>query len=396
MLVIRAARAFDGERALPGPVSVFVADGRIVGLESGEAPVPDGWNLVEHPTATVLPGLFDLHSHLGGDSRDGALDRLPEYSPEQLDAVITDSLRRELAVGVTVVRDLGDRDWSVLHRRDRAADGLPAPTILAAGPPITSARGHCWRFGSEVVGPDRLRAAVRERAERGVNVVKVMGTGGTMTPGTDLMRCQFTLTELRLIVDEAHAAGLPVTVHAHNLPAVEQALAAGADGIEHCTCLTDRGVWISDDLLHRLAARQVAVCPTLGTDPDALPPPSVRELLERLGLTREVRLALVARAHRAGVRIVSGADSGISAAKPHGSLPAAVADLVAGGIPAAEALASATSLAADTVGLGGRKGRLRAGHDADLLLCAGDPLDRIEALTAVTAVMVAGTWADLA
>lgn len=395
-MVIRAARAFDGERVVPEPVSVFVADGRIVGVEPGAAPVPDGWRSVEHPTATVLPGLFDLHSHLGGDSRDGALDRLPDYSPDELDAVIDDSLRRELAAGVTVVRDLGDRDWSVLRRRDRVVDGLPAPAILAAGPPITSAKGHCWRFGSEAVGADQLRATVRERAERGADVVKVMASGGTMTPGTDVMRCQFTLAELRLIVDEAHAAGLPVTVHAHNLPAVEQALAAHADGIEHCTCLTDRGVEISDDLLHRLAARRVAVCPTLGTDPDALPPPAVRQLLEHFGATREVRLAHAARAHRAGVRIVSGADSGISAAKPHGSLPVAIADLVAGGVPAAEALASATSVAADAVGLGGRKGRLRAGHDADLLLCDGDPLDRIETLTAVTAVMIGGTWANLA
>ncbi|MFE3199967.1 amidohydrolase family protein [Embleya sp. NPDC059237] len=396
MLVIRAARAFDGEHALPGPVSVFVADGRIVALEPGEAHVPDGWEVVDHPTATILPGLFDLHSHLGGDGRDGALDRLPEYSAAELDAVIDDSLRRELAVGVTVVRDLGDRDWSVLRRRDRVPDGRAVPTILAAGPPITSAGGHCWRFGTQAGGPEQLRAAVRERAERGADVVKVMGSGGTMTPGTDLMHCQFTEAELRLIVDEAHAAGLPVTVHAHNLPAVEQALAAHADGIEHLTCLTEQGVRISDDLLDRLAARGIPVCPTLGTDPEALPPPAARELLERIGATREVRLAHVARTHRAGVRIVSGADSGISAAKPHGSLPAAVADLVFGGVAATDALASATSLAADAVGLGTRKGRLRAGHDADLLLCEGDPVSHIGALTAVRAVMVGGTWADLA
>ncbi|MFE2866056.1 amidohydrolase family protein [Embleya sp. NPDC059259] len=396
MQVIRAARAFDGERIVNGPVAVFVAQGRIVGLEPAGAPVPDGWQVVEHPGATVLPGLFDLHSHLGGDGLDGALDRLPDYSPDRLDAVITDSLRRQLAVGVTVVRDLGDRDWSVLRRRNRAADGTPAPRILAAGPPITSVGGHCWRLGGEAAGPDGLRAAVRERAERGADVVKVMGSGGTMTPGTDVMRCQFTLAELRLIVDEAHAAGLPVTVHAHGLSAVEQALDADADGIEHFTCLTDRGVRISDDLLHRLAVRRIAVCPTLGTNPDVVPPPAVREMLERIGATPEVRFGHVARAHRAGVRIVSGADSGISSGKPHGNLPTAIADLVAGGVAAAEAIASATSVAADATGLGDRKGRLRAGHDADLLLCAGNPLDRIEALTAVTAVMVGGVWADLA
>lgn len=394
MLAIRAGRGFDGERATPGGVVVLVDGGRIAAVHPVGVPPPDGVPVSDFLDATLLPGLIDTHVHLCGDSRHGALDRLPGLAEDELDAVIDEALRRQLAAGVTTVRDLGDRHWAVLQRRDRSA-AVPVTTILASGPPVTSVRGHCWHMGGEADGPAQLRSAVAERAERGVDVVKVMASGGALTPGTDVMRCQFTLDELRLVVDLAHAAGLPVTAHAHGLPAIEQALDAGVDGIEHCTGLTDTGVEISDGLLERLAAQGVAVCPTLGVTADAVPPPAVRELFERLGLSFADRRRHVARMHRAGVRIVSGADAGVSAGKPHGILPSAIADLVAGGVPADAALASATSVAAEACCLGARKGQLRPGYDADLLLVDGDPRRDIAALGRPVAVMAGGRWADL-
>ncbi|GAA2485049.1 amidohydrolase family protein [Streptomyces longisporus] len=248
-------------------------------------------------------------------------------------------------------------------------------------------------MGGAVEGPQQLRAAVRERVERGVDVIKVMGSGGVNTPGTDVARCQFTLDELRLVVDAAHAAGLPVTVHAHALAAVEQALDAGADGIEHCTCLTADGVRITDALLERLARQGTTVCPTLGKTAQAVPPPQVQTVMDRFGLSMEERQRAAARMHRAGVRLVSGADSGINAGKPHGIVPAAVAGLAAGGVPADAALATAMSLAADACGIADRKGRLRRGLDADLLVVRGDPLTDMTALADPLAVLVSGAWA---
>ena len=394
--VIRAARAFDGERAIAGGAAVFLEGALIVGVETPDVPIPDGWHLVDMPNATVLPGLFDMHCHLGADSHDGGLDRMATDDDDRLDEVIGDSLRHQLAAGVTTVRDLGDRRWSVVNRRDLARSGKAqdlSPTILAAGPPITTPDGHCAFMGGTVAGPEALRTAVRERIERGVDVVKVMGSGGALTPGTDVARCQFTFEELRLVVDTAHEGGLPVTVHAHALAAVEQALDAGADGIEHCSCVTADGVVITDDLLERLARLGVTVCPTLGKTPEGIPPPRVRELMARFGFNWEQRQQAAARMHRAGVRLVSGADSGISAGKPHGILPAGVADLVTGGIPAEAALATATSVAALTCGLGGQKGRLRPGYDADLLVVSGDPFADMTALGGVQAVLLAGAWA---
>ncbi len=211
-----------------------------------------------------------------------------------------------------------------------------------------------------------------------------------MTPGSDPLLCQFQLAELRVVVEEAHAAGLPVTAHAHGLPAVEQAVDAEVDGIEHCTCLTPSGIQLPDRLLERLASRGTVVCPTLGRAAGSAPPAAVRAIMQRTGVTWEARQAHAARMHGAGVRLVSGSDGGISPRKPHGVLPEAVADLVAGGVSAADALAAATWCAAQSCGLGKHKGRLRAGYDADLLLVDGNPLNDIGVLRRVSAVILNG------
>jgi imidazolonepropionase-like amidohydrolase len=184
-----------------------------------------------------------------------------------------------------------------------------------------------------------------------------------------------------------------VTVHAHALAAVEQAVRCGVDGIEHCTCVTEAGAEVSDRLLETLTRQRITVCPTLGVAPGAVPSAPVLALLERFRLTLEDRRRLAGRMHAAGVPLVSGTDGGISTGKPHGILPQAIAELVAGGVPTAAALASATSTAAEACGLGHRKGRLQAGYDADLLIIDGDPFDRIESLANPSGVMLDGRWA---
>ena len=395
MFGIRAGRAFDGERVVPGGAVVLVDDGRIAGVEPGTAPAPDGCEVLEVPGGTVLPGLVDAHVHLCADGTDGTLDRIGEPGTDAMMAVIEDSLRRHLAAGVTTVRDLGDRRFAVLDWRSSSASGSGVyPAVVTAGPPITSVGGHCASMGGEAAGQDRLRAAVRERAERGVDVVKIMTSGGFATAGTQVMLCQFALGELRIVVEEAHAAGLPVTAHAHGLPAVHMAMAAGVDGIEHCSFLTEEGIAQSGEDLARLAAAGTAVCPTVGTAGILVPPPNGVAMLGKLGMTMEqvvqMRKRRVAQMHAAGVRIVSGSDGGIAAAKPHGLLPVSVAFLVEGGVSTVAALASATALAADACGLGDRKGRLRAGYDADLLVVDGDPVADIGALGRPVAVFAAG------
>ena len=158
---------------------------------------------------------------------------------------------------------------------------------------MTSRSGHCHYLGGEVSGTGEIIGAMAERVERGADIIKVMASGGVNTPGTDVMRTQFTTGELQLIVDRAHAAGVPVTAHAHGTPAVEQAVAVGVDGIEHCSCVTDRGFGqVSDETVAALAQSRIAVCPTIGVHPQLMkaPPPAVKAMMARMGVTAEQML----------------------------------------------------------------------------------------------------------
>ncbi|MEX5720410.1 amidohydrolase family protein [Geodermatophilus maliterrae] len=384
----RAGTAFDGERFLRDGTLVLVEGSRILGVEPVTAPAPDGCAVTDVPGGTLLPGLVDTHVHLCADGSPRALDQVPELDTTRLDAVVTAAERATLRAGVTTVRDLGDHHWTVLDRAGRDGE---RPTVVAAGPPITSPGGHCWSMGGETSGIGALRRAVRERAERGAGVVKVMASGGLLTPGTDLTACQFTVEELRAVVDEAHRSGLPVTAHAHGLAAVERCVAAGVDGIEHCSCLTPSGVHLPPGLAAALVAGGTDVCPTVGFLPGVDPPPHVQARMAAAGTTVEGHLAHVADLHRAGVTLLAGTDAGIGPAKPHGQVAYAVADLVGPcGVPLAEALTAATSRAARACGLGGRTGRLAAGYDADLLVADGDVTADLTALQRPRVVVTRG------
>lgn len=386
----RADIAFDGERALAGGALVLVEDGVITGVKAGSAPVPEGYELTYLPGTALLPGLIDAHTHLCGNNAPDALDRLPGLSAGELDEAIGAALADQLAAGVTAVRDLGDRRWAVVDRHRRRPHG---PTVVASGPPITSTGGHCALMGGEASGIRRLRSAVRERADRGADLVKIMTSGGVMTPTTNVRACQFTVGEVRAVVDEAHRLGLAVTAHAHALTAVKQCVGAGVDGIEHCSCLGAGGMRTPPLLAAAIAAAGIMACPTLGHDlsqSGGLVPPQMKAVMERTGFTFEARRAQVADLYRSGVTLISGSDSGINPAKAHGILPLAVIELAECGVPATAALASATSAAADACGLTSRTGRLRAGLDADLLLVNGDPVTDITAIRDVRTVVSRG------
>ncbi|TDW19129.1 amidohydrolase family protein [Kribbella kalugense] len=382
-VAVRAERIFDGERFLDEDSVVLIEDTRITGITRE---VPTDWPVHELPGATILPGLIDAHVHLSADAGPGALDRLADTPADAVAATIEQSLRIHLAAGVTTVRDLGDPHDAVLRWRKTAAPDLP--TVVASGTPLTSKGGHCWSLGGEVTGPEEIRAAVRRRAEQGADVIKIMASGGVFTPGTDTMSPQFTADELAAATAEAHALGLPITAHAHALSAVQQALAVGVDGIEHCTCLTPQGVVIDDALSTGLADAGIAVCGTLGSDRSIVVPPAILEMVAKAGISEAALQQAVRRLSDGGVRIIAGSDGGIGPAKPHGLLPATLAEYVEAGIPAIAALIAGTSAAADALRV--QKGRIRPGADADLLVVQGDPTDDIATLATPTAVYLAG------
>ena len=386
-----AGRVFDGERLLPAGSSVLVDGGIIAAVLAPEEALPPGCPVVSYPDGTLLPGLVEMHAHLCCDSGPGALERIPAATDDEMVAVIAGSLRAQLAAGVTTVRDLGDRGYAVVDWRDAHRDDTTFPRVLGSGPPITTPGGHCANMGGEAAGAEALRQAVRARAGRSVDVVKVMASGGVNTPGSDAAAAQFDVDELRVIVEEAHRAGLPVAAHAHSSRSIRDALDAGVDVIEHASFVHESGFGPDPSIVADLAARRTPVCPTLGAFKDAPPPPAVLEMLRRTGMTLESRAAMFADLHRAGVVLVSGSDAGINPGKRHGVLPEALVGLAQAGVAATDVLASATSVAADTVGVASTTGRLRPGLSADLLVVAGDPLADITRVRDVQAVVVRGT-----
>lgn len=385
-IAIRAARLFDGHGPgyLLDPL-VLVEGGRVVEAGSCLEP-PPGVEVVDLGGLTLLPGLVDSHVHLALNATDEAVDHVTHADEAALLASMRAAAARTLAAGVTTVRDLGDRDYLSLRlREETAADPTAGPAILASGPPLTTPGGHCWFLGGEASGVDGVRAAVRERAERGADVVKVMATGGGITAGSAMHERQYGRAELRAAAEEAHRLGLPITAHAHSPEGIADVVAVGFDGIEHCTFYAEDGVRADEGLVRELAERGIAVSLTLGALPGGPPltPEQARQLPAFVAGLRMMR--------DAGVTLVCGSDSGIFAVKPHGGLAHSVAAMVdMAGLTPLDALRSATSVAARACGVGERKGMVAAGFDADLIGVEGDPLADPAALLDARAVFRAG------
>ena len=399
-MAVRCSRMFTGERFSEAPATVLVDGKKIIGVESGHVEVDESWEVAEYANATVIPGLIDTHVHLVADSEVGALDRVVDLERQALDAVITEGLRRQLLAGVTTVRDLGDRNYAVVARRDQQRNGKTGqvePTIVASGPPLTSIGGHCHYLGGEVANAAQISAAIRERADRRVDVIKAMASGGLLTPGTDVVRTQFSADDMRSIVEQAHGAGLPVTAHAHGLPAIEQSVDFGVDCIENFSCLTDKGFAFSDELADRIADQDIAISGVITPPPLtdlSEAPQAIRKLVAVTGLTplrvRELRADMLNRLHARGVRVVTGIDAGLNPWMAHGNLHIGVALLDEAGFSPAEILAAATSEAARVCGLAHRKGLLHEGFDADLVVVDGDPQVDLSALQRIRLVILAG------
>jgi imidazolonepropionase-like amidohydrolase len=380
-LLLHAARLFDGVSESHAEDSILIDGDTIVAIGAGLSAADA--EVVELAGATVLPGIVDTHVHLAFDASMTPVAALAERDDTAALAAMTDAARTAAAGGVTTVRDLGDRGYLTLELRGRA----DLPTILAAGPPLTTPSGHCHYLGG-VVGPgaDGMRAAVREHAERGVDIIKIMASGGVLTPGTKEECAQFSEDELRAAVDEAHRLGLPVTAHVHAVTAIAAAVAAGVDAMEHVSFWTEDGVDAREQLVQLIAASKIFVGSTLGVVPYpgfTGPPPAV-----------QARLPYIVASHmnmrKAGARMMVGSDAGISRAKPHDALRYAPAMLTTFGFTPVEALRTVTSGGAEACGLGDRKGRLAPGFDADLLVVDDDPLADPEALHRIRAVYLRG------
>ena len=386
-IAIRADQIFDGYRFHDGPVLIVVEDGRISAVDLEGARVPPDTTLVDLGESALLPGLVDAHSHLCWEPG-GEPEALAGDSYETLLGRARRHAEAALRSGITTIRDLGDRDFATLALREEYRRGTTlGPELLVSGPPLTRSGGHCWFLGGQADTAEALVDAVNEWAARKVDWIKVMATGGFTTTGTDPCRPQYTVDQLAALVEAAHRVGLPVTAHAHATAGIAAAVAAGVDGIEHCTFLTESGVTASPEVVKSIVGQGVWCGVTIPRVVPGMP-------ADIAALVRDVRRNIRSLMD-SGARVVLSTDAGVDPEKPHGVLPVELADLSRNGFTATEVLTGATATAAASCGLGHRKGRIAPGYDADLLAVAPGLDNDLAGLLDVKAVWRNGTQVAL-
>ena len=387
-MILRGATLIDGTGARPiRDRAVVVDDRRIAGIVADQAP-RDGGPALDLGGLTLLPGLINCHVHLclAGDA-DPSRTLLDEsYAATVVNAVAR--ARRTVEAGVTTVRDLGGREYAEIAVRDGIRAGLiPGPRLLCAGRAVCITGGHGWRLlGRQADGADDLRRAVREQLRAGADCIKLVATGGVMTPGVDPRAAQLTLDELRAGVEEAHRARRRAAAHAMADEGIAWCLDAGIDTIEH-------GVFLTEELAARMARQGTALVATL-IAPHAIVEgglaAGIPEFAVQKSVTlRERHLESFRLAMRAGVTIAAGTDAG-TPLNPHGTLVPELSLMVGAGMEPVQALRAATSVAARVLGLEAETGAIAPGLAADLIAVEGDPASDVKALDAVRLVIAGG------
>jgi imidazolonepropionase-like amidohydrolase len=388
--VLRAARWLDVRAGrLVSDATLVVQDGRISAMAG---PVPAGAQVIDLGDVTLAPGLIDLHTHLTFDIDPGWVNR--EVTETAADDALRGARNARLTAeaGFTTVRDLGSRDFTDLALgRAIEAGFIAGPHVLGAGHSLGITGGHCdttgfapgvrerdWRSGV-ADGPDEVTKAVRQQAKHGAKVIKICATAGVLSFEQSVGAQQFSDAEMRAAVEEAARHGLRVAAHAHGTEGIKAAVRAGVTSIEHGSLLDDEGIAL-------MKARGTYLVPTTylvdAIKLDALPAPIRAKAESVLPQAREN----LRRAIASGVKVAFGTDAAVY---PHGTNARELAVYVRLGMTPLQAIRSATTVAAEALGVEDR-GALATGLLADVIAVPGDPLRDVAAFQDVRFVMVGG------
>ncbi|MGP3998635.1 amidohydrolase family protein [Streptomyces sp. 8N706] len=381
------------DRVIAGPAVRVIGDGAVL-LDSGvitavgtaaelDTSVDPGVARLRCPGATVMPGLIDCHVHLAFDAGPDPIGAVTHAAPDELAAAMGRRAEQLTAAGVTTVRDLGDRDALTVTLRAAIESGATrGPRLVVATAPLTSRGGHCGFLGGEVTTDDDIRVRIARNAAAGADLIKVMASGGALTPsGPRMWESQFTPDQLRLIVEEADRYGLPVAAHAHGTDAIAHCVAAGVRTLEHCSWRTADGTVHDLEVTRRIVENDIAVCRCVSGD--------WRLFLEQLGPQRADAMTEVIRTMReAGVRFIAGTDAGVPGAR-FGDYVGMLEFFGSLGFSHAEILDMATVNSAHALGLTDT-GALAPGMRADLIVVDGDPRTEWDALRRIRHVFTAG------
>ncbi len=346
---------------------------------------------------TVLPGLIDLHTHLSGDPS-GEFWRAATTPPEYYTLIAAKNARITALAGFTTVRDLGSRTDQVTQSLRTATEQgiIPGPRIVTSARTISIVGGHgdvngfhqhvndVLASGYTCTGPVECSEKVRMASKYGADLIKITATGGVLSQQGRGLEEHFTAEEMEAIVDTAELLGLKVAAHAHGARGIEAAAKAGVHTIEH-------GTYMDDDAAKAMKASGTTLIPTLmafegikkglGT---GFYTPVVEEKIRAVS---EIADTIVPRARQFGVNVAFGTDAGVF---PHGENAGEFALMVKGGMSNREAIAAATTEAAEILGMEGEIGRIAPGYSADIIAVDGNPLEDVTALESVAFTMVRG------
>ena len=398
-VVVHAGTLIDGVSAQPAHrVSILIHDERITAVQDGFV-TPPGATVIDLASQTVLPGFIDCHDHISFET-----DLRPQtrFFLTDGDAVIRAVLnaRKEIDLGFTTMRDVGSGPLEApAVIRAIAAGQIIGPRYWTSLEPLGPIGGHTddangirpdIRFVNEdasiINGPEDAIFKVREHKRRGATLIKIMPSGGVASIGDDPNALLMTDDEMKAVVETAHALGLKVAAHAHGKKAIDHAVMAGVDSIEHGTfadaesyrLMKEHGTFLVPTLLAGDALYEIAV-----HSPGSLPPGVAAKALAVLPRM----LANAQQAHQAGVRIAFGTDQGATSSRNKAE---EFALLVKAGLTPMEAILAATRNAAELIGASQDVGSVRSGRYADLVAVRGDPLADITLLQHVDFVMKGG------
>jgi imidazolonepropionase-like amidohydrolase len=376
-LLIHAGQVFTAadSDALLEDAWVRVEGDRIVEVTSSQPRVGADATVLDAPDATLLPGLIDCHVHFAMSGGPDWLSEMQEsYALGCWRAAI--HARRTLEAGFTTVRTLGGRPGADVALRDAQAAGIvTGPRVVAANLAICMTGGHGAWIGREADGTDDVRKAVREQLKAGADCIKLIATGGVMTPGVQPGSQQLGDDELRAGIDEAHKAGRKVAAHAHGSNGIKAAVLAGVDSIEH-------GSFMTDEIIDLMKQHGTFFSATLCSAQGFVDAPENSVADWAMAKAAVVRVALAesfSRAYQAGVRLVLGTDAGTPFNR-HGENARELALMVKLGVDPQDALRAGTRNSAELLGRLDELGTINPGKTADLVLVKGNVVADIDQL----------------